>query len=242
MRELVIPDIHTKHRVAQRLLESSQYDLATLLGDYFDDFGDTPEDNYATAQWLTSLPDRVTLLMGNHDIHYRYPDQACSGFTVEKAKAITDAMDKKTWDRMRVFHRVDDWLLSHAGFHPSLLKDADLEAQQIAFFDHMNSDRGWKMSKDMHASHPWLAVSYIRGGNQQIGGPFWQDWRQAKIATNVKQLFGHTPHFAPREHLADNAATDTGRIHCIDTHLQHYAIIEDGNLTIYKTPLEYFKP
>jgi hypothetical protein len=210
-------------------MESVAHDRCTLLGDYFDDFYDSPEENVRCTEWLNGLPEIVDMLIGNHDLHYRYTSQRCSGWTIQKAWAIAHALNKSTWDRMRVFHRDGDYLLSHAGFHPQLLKD-DIDRQQPQFLEYMQ----YVESKNATPRHDWLNIPRIRGGFNDFGGPFWQDWREAPDTPGQKQIFGHTPAASVRhrKHLT-----------CLDTHMRNYAVIEDGQLlSVRKTPEKFFKP
>lgn len=209
-------------------MESVTHDKCTLLGDYFDDFDDTLEMNIACAEWLNGLPNyNVDLLYGNHDLGYRYTSQRCSGWTVQKAWVIARAMNAETFERMKVFHRDGDYLLSHAGFHPELLK-YDIDSQQPQFFDYMNRAESMPDAKPIHQ---WLNVSRMRGGLDLFGGPFWQDWHEAIDTPRQKQIFGHTPASSVRhsKHLC-----------CLDTHLRNYAVLEDGELMIHKTPVGFF--
>jgi metallophosphoesterase superfamily enzyme len=55
---------------SMRFSDAKKYDRVVFLGDYFDDFRDTPESGRATAEWLrTNVRDsRFTFLHGNHDL------------------------------------------------------------------------------------------------------------------------------------------------------------------------------
>ncbi len=242
MRTLVIPDVHQKHRVARRIIESAQVDDVVLLGDYFDDFYDDRDAAFATAEWLRSLPFRR--LMGNHDLAYRWADTKqveCPGFTLSKNHSINAVMHGH-WEHLLTHTWVDDWLLSHAGFHMQLLPinamelptketiEPYLKAQSASFVDACRR----------HKSHTWQQRTKLRGGIHNIGGPFWQDWRQTHV-TPVNQLMGHTANPDPRFD-ARKFGDKLFYAHCIDTDLNHYGIITDGDLKIHRTPIIYFQP
>ena len=234
MKNLVIPDVHNKHVIAQRIIESAPHDQITFLGDYFDDFGDKPDDVRATAHWLKKITGKK--IMGNHDLSYRWwtnQSLACSGHTGAKRLAINDVLDKQDWDAMVAYVVVDGWLLSHAGFQPQLLPMLDGQINETTL-----AETWEKCVASLHNGmrHPWAKVSRYRGGIDAVSGPFWCDWREFMPTENVKQMFGHTPDTLPRYERGYKTET-----YCIDTHLHHYAIIEDGAVTVHTTPPKFFK-
>ena len=74
MRLCVIPDLHNKINVADYIIqnEDSHVDQFVLLGDYFDDYNDTPEDNRETGLFINEYinNEKFKFLIGNHDLHY----------------------------------------------------------------------------------------------------------------------------------------------------------------------------
>ena len=74
MKTLIIPDIHTKWEKAQKAIEKYPADEVICLGDYFDDFDDTPEMAMDTATWLKDFISRknTVALVGNHEFNYLY--------------------------------------------------------------------------------------------------------------------------------------------------------------------------
>ena len=81
---LIIPDIHLKWERVNRVINHVGADEIIFLGDYFDDFNDTPEQVDEMVSWLehsAKQPNRIHLF-GNHDMHYAFSDAGfqCSGF------------------------------------------------------------------------------------------------------------------------------------------------------------------
>jgi len=121
---LVIPDLHNKIETAEKILKAREHsvDYTVLLGDYFDDFYDTPDIAANTAAWLKDSlqnPKRIHLI-GNHDINYREPFspvQKCAGFTEAKKNRINTILTPADWAKLKWFHYepVGNWLFSHAG-------------------------------------------------------------------------------------------------------------------------------
>ena len=177
---LIVPDIHHDYETAEMIIDGVRPDATVFLGDYFDDFYDTPEDADNTAQWLKkSLRKKNRIhLLGNHDIHYLTENISlkCSGYSIEKH----DVIRRFNFDisAMHVWCWVDDWLCTHAGVSLDFLNllranaDEDIDTALGNSYDKM-SDAGWE-----DASHPFYDVSYMRSGNSKHGGVFWCDYRE----------------------------------------------------------------
>ena len=231
---LVIPDIHNRTAIIDRLLAEvqarTQIDQIVFLGDYFDDFGDSPDIVESVAEWLVAKKETLknaTFLYGNHDIHYAYPgNNISSGFTMAKRIAINDVVGAKKgfWDSFRFHVWVDGWLLTHAGLckswisglKPSCIKKFLDEAEEDARIDLFTSQRHW-----------FWSASFLRGGMSPVGGLVWCDTREFVPVDGINQLFGHTP-----SHFPGSLGDDKSKAFCIDTFNNHYALICGGELTI----------
>jgi hypothetical protein len=225
MKELIIPDVHLKHRRVQEILDREPADRNIFLGDWFDDFDDNPTMNADTADWLVKRMESTTsgtdvFLLGNHDTHYLFPQVPqliCSGYNSYKAAAIRKIVKEEHRDRFRT-HAFSlsggNIMFSHAGLHPDLLPSLtvleDIAEQAI------NDLKNKKM-------HYFFGAGYSRGGRQRIGGINWLDWSEFIDIDGAPQLVGHSVGRHPRQ---------TGQSYCIDTNLDHYAVIEDGILSI----------
>jgi len=234
--ELILPDVHLQHLIAQRIISSVPHTHLTLLGDYFDDFYDNPAQAAATAQWLATLLDAhpaaegyLTALTGNHDLPYRFPNNGaleCSGWTAAKSFAIRSHMHDRHWGRLGAYRRTQGWLLSHAGFHPTLLATAK------AFPSPANESKAWKAA-ETGSWHPWFAVGRDRGGFDSFGGPFWCDWSQLPATPGVKQIVGHSRGGAVRYNSGGGGVEGMAKTrYCLDTHLAHYGVLQSGELQV----------
>ena len=193
MKTLIVPDIHTHWERADALLQKVPFDNAVLLGDYFDEFYDTVEQNRRTAEWVKSMLANplVTCLIGNHDYAY-WKGVWCSGVTEEKSDAIKEVLSDSDFEKMRVVKVVHGWELSHAGM-----------------------DQRWKPSDGL-----W-----------DMRGPLWvRPFDFVPVPNN--QIFGHTEFHRPREYGTIPGGVPGPRQVCIDTRRKHYALLEDGALTI----------
>jgi len=212
MKTLVIPDIHHKHKVVQRILEKNLADKVVFLGDWFDDWDDTAEDAKATAEYLKSIIDtpNYVFLFGNHDVPYfvRSIETLCSGNTLAKHQAINAVLTQEDWWKFRLVEVVDGWTLSHAGFRHRNLMVADTALMDLR--------KG--------IIHPLFQAGEYRGGFLKFGGCTWLDWNgEFKPVPGLPQIVGHT--LAPE-------VRQRGENYCIDTNLNHVAVIENGKVEI----------
>jgi 3',5'-cyclic AMP phosphodiesterase CpdA len=225
MRALIIPDLHHHTENAEYWLKTQSYDRVIFLGDFFDDFGDNANDARQTAFWLRNRMDSSDdiMLLGNHDAAYMFPHLDalyCSGFSRAKARAIQEVLEPRHWQRFKLAHAEQGWLLSHAGFHPAWIKTPamkpliDLGGEVMA-----KAGRG--------VVDPLLGAGFDRGGSQPFGGPLWLDWDSFVPTPGLNQIVGHTPGAEVREkHMLESEN------YCLDVRNgAAAAILEDGNVS-----------
>jgi hypothetical protein len=268
MKVLIIPDIHNRIDVAEKIIGSVKPDQTIFLGDVFDDFHDTPDIARKVAMWFRESvhrSDRIHLV-GNHDTHYWFKDNSalrCSGYEYAKSIAINDIVTLKEWEKLKWFHVIDDtWLLSHAGFHPSILGGDAFHPLELStstlkhVVKRLNRDVK-EANKALYAKggHWFTRPGFSRSSSPFYGGLTWCDWNDEFIPIKgVNQIVGHTPSRRitwknvekgdtrwKQVYLENNVvpvfAKDTSYNICLDTHpgSQYYAIYEHGKLQIHKT-------
>jgi hypothetical protein len=72
--------------------------------------------------------------------------------------------------------------------------------------------------------HWFVAVGPKRSGSAPAGGILWCDFRELRPTLGVKQIFGHTPGPNPKWISKENI--------CLDTYLDYFAILQDGQLSV----------
>jgi hypothetical protein len=166
------------------------------MGDYFDQFGDTPEINSSTAHWLKTTmnehPEWV-YLTGNHDVVYN-PNFSCmcSGFSSQKKIAINQEMSLEDWNKLKYFHFENGHWFSHAGLskywfqHP--MHESINEESVQRTVDHAVV----KIKAGDENNAVWAAGS-SRGGTSVVGSLTWLDWRDMELISDMRQVVGHTP-------------------------------------------------
>ncbi len=232
-RLFVCPDLHEACNLdeVEAAIRRESPARTIFLGDYFDQFDDTPEDAARTAAWLKSSlaqSNRVHL-WGNHDLAYGFSEISeawCSGFTWEKCNAINAVLSPDDWTRLRLTHWEGDFLFSHAGWSREF-SGGPSRAHVSELRTHLASEEvgAWRCLK-MGKAHWIFGVGCIRGGTERCGGLLWCDVREFMPIAGLNQIFGHTP--------GNLGTVKSGRDSfnlCLDTcsretGARHYLIIE----------------
>jgi hypothetical protein len=220
VRTLVVPDVHeqiSRLRKILTLFGPPLVDRVVFLGDLFDSFESGRTE--AMVEWFRDAvhEQRYRWCIGNHDLHYMTPycrGFECSGYTEWKDVAINHRVDVAHWRSVaRLSIPVGRYLLSHAGYHPTMVKYREVEgpALRLAYADNPKkiippvlSFSGRRESFGLTSGDP--------------GGPTWMDWADFEDIPGLPQIVGHTP---------DTTVRQKGESFCLDTMLHHVGIIED---------------
>jgi hypothetical protein len=195
---LVIPDIHTHFSKAERIVNKyKDTHKFVFLGDYFDQFGDTPEINSSTAHWLKTTmnehPDWV-YLHGNHDVHYHSDYSVrCSGFSTAKKTAINEVMSIEDWNKLKYFHYENGHYFSHAGITKYWFQHPMKEKLCVENIQKIIDDAAYNLKIHNPQDNAIWAASDKRGGYSPVGSITWQDWRDLELIPEIRQVVGHTP-------------------------------------------------
>jgi hypothetical protein len=257
MRTIIISDLHNRIYWIEDFLISFpyQYDRVIFLGDYFDDYNDTPNDAFIVAKWLKQSlkkPNRIHL-NGTHDLWYRFPYNPfieASGNTPYKEKVINSIITPSDWNKLKLFHYEQNFLISHAGLHIYLISDYVFKNKNI-FNQYISNNQSIRLDtqqiidkiikpatdealKDISNGHAnsWLNAGFSRGGVQRAGGLIWLDWNEEfEPIPNINQIVGHTEHRKPEEKIIINSKN-----YDLDTRNHHIGLLEDGNFTWIENP------
>jgi len=240
MRTLIISDIHHRIHKAQAILDKETFDKVVFLGDYFDFYKDP--DAVGTNElciWLkakkSQLGDKAIWLIGNHDVPYFEEIQhscnwgrrseskiySCTGYSRNRAKQIKKMEMKDFFFNTKLFHFQEGVLFSHAGLHPNKLKPfVSIEDQLVEI------SQKWDELKPHMALYKseFYDIGEKRGGSKPLGHLLWLDWDNCEYIEGLPQVVGHTS--ADRVRINGN--------YCIDTCNNHYAILENGKISIFE--------
>ncbi|MEZ5303085.1 MAG: metallophosphoesterase [Verrucomicrobiales bacterium] len=230
MRTLIIPDLHHHTDEAEDVIARIPADRVVFLGDYFDNFGDTPEVAARTARWLRDSlgkADRVHLF-GNHDLPYAFPRNAslyCPGWTPEKNAAVGEVLRAHHWAQLRLLHLDGRFALCHAGLSPDLFAhplagiDPDRVAQRCAeALDHAR------------AKIPDPALGWGLGMDDPRAGITWLRWWLLPVSPPLCQIVGHTPARGLRVERGGGCFNV-----CLDTFGEYVGLIDGSDFFAVRT-------
>lgn len=202
-RIIIIPDLHGREFWREAVGELPADARVVFLGDYLDPYENEWiywTDAFKSLQDIIALKkahaEQVTLLWGNHDLHYLFPSLQGSRYNEYKADVIRTTFEANLdCFQMAVEYAVGGkrYLFSHAGVHPEWLKKhsslfgpAD-EITAETFNQLMFMDEFVEALSD---------VSALRGGWSRVGSMIWADMDEfAGTQLNeseMYQVFGHT--------------------------------------------------
>ena len=188
---LIVPDVHGRafwHR-AMELVD--QVDQIVFLGDYLDPYSHEGisfdlalEEFNKILEFKKEYPDLITLLVGNHDMHYIIEDfMDCS----RRNTAMLDQLHKlynSNLDLFGLIHIEDDWLFSHAGVYKGWMDKYEFTLEDLNLKTFLGSH--WPALEDL---------SFYRGGYKSVGSCVWADIRESvknELFPEYKQVVGHT--------------------------------------------------
>jgi hypothetical protein len=195
---LIIPDVHHKLKLAEKIRTNHPTMPAIFLGDYFDDFDDTIGDMKATCRWLKEALENSDdeSLLGNHCFAYVSYELGvrwgfCTGWRIDKQQVFHQYFPKDSLlDRGSWLTECQGWLISHAGLSSDLYR---------SFRKRRTIDEITQSAADAEAAlragvqHPAFLAGVDRGGRQKFGGILWCDWERVRPIPGIRQVVGHTP-------------------------------------------------
>ena len=201
---LAIGDLHGKS--CWQSIPFERYDKIIFLGDYVDGFDHSDQeilDNLqAVIDLKESLPQKVVLLLGNHDVQYlHYPHYGCSGFRSSMQPNLTEVFHRYR-KLFQVAYQIDRYLFTHAGVSAGWLATfkASLEVtfREKELGDLKNMAALFNAVEETDHRDILHQVGLKRGGTKDYGGISWADREElcASPLMGFHQVVGHNPvHF-----------------------------------------------
>ncbi|NEU10080.1 metallophosphoesterase [Flavihumibacter sp. R14] len=121
LKILAVGDVHGKDVLTR--LDPSCYDKIIFLGDYVDPPAGEELSDLLILENLERIiafkaaqHEKVVLLLGNHDVHYMYPEEAgiCSGFRPQMFADLR-AIYRQNAELFRMAFQYQTYLFTHAG-------------------------------------------------------------------------------------------------------------------------------
>lgn len=216
---LIVPDVHgrTFWHKAEELID--EVDQVVFLGDYLDpyphegiSFDDALVEFTLILLFKEKYPDKVVLLLGNHDMHYVIKEfMDCSRLNKSKRKELHDLYNECIDDFNLVHFIEDKYLFSHAGLYEAWMDKYNLSIDELKDHKTFLKER-WHTLED---------CNWRRGGYDLAGSCVWADIRESivqdSLILHVRQIVGHTQ-LDQKPYITDNiACLDVRRCFILDT-------------------------
>lgn len=206
MKTLILGDVHGRTFWRDVIKNNSdKVERIIFLGDYFDPYYDEECEKesdlismmYDIIDVKEKNPDKVTLLLGNHDLHYIW-----NNFTESTRYNKLHARDylgvfQENIDKFKICEVIGDCIFSHAGFTSwwtnTLIDELKLSKEGNSFkvlANYLSNIPISEYTRDLQYSLG--DVSIYRGGYFETGSCVWADVREHSSNKGIYQIFGHT--------------------------------------------------
>lgn len=231
MKIVAIGDTHGRDKWKKMVEKEMDADKIIFIGDYFDSFHiPLPEQikNFLDIiRFKLDNPDKVILLLGNHDFHYiSEMGERYSGYNSEYAEQIENIIQYAIrYNLIQICWLWKEFLFSHAGVTETWLKDSGYE-EGAYVVDHVN--------KTFINSPHWF--KFRAGKNNSMYGdditqpPIWVRPESLKSDSlhRIIQVVGHTT----QQKIVINTINKLILIDCIDNSGEYLIIKEDDNKVV----------
>jgi hypothetical protein len=193
---LIVPDIHGRDFWKPALDYSGK---VIFLGDYTDPYpkeGFTQENAYLNLQRIVDFkkqnPDKITLLIGNHELHYYDAKFYSSRFSVKYFSLYHAILtNEATSDLFQVCKQIENNLFIHAGITKGWY---DLHIDELQLLgNNLEEQVNNLFTQNRNA---FAETSYYRGGSKPYGSPLWADveehFNESEHFDDIIQIIGHS--------------------------------------------------
>ncbi|MBN8826211.1 MULTISPECIES: metallophosphoesterase [unclassified Spirosoma] len=201
MTILTVSDIHGRN--VWKEINTDTHDQIVFLGDYTDSYVFDDETIYNNLldiiQLKRSYPDKIVLLIGNHDAQYmHFPYYRCSGFRPLAQPMLSEVFEEYE-GLFQIAYQQGSYLFTHAGITNQWLAHLLEKTENNSLSITPDYDLA-ELLNDVHQRsmayrNLLFEVGPRRGGNDPFGGPIWADRQETKVdyLSGFHQVVGHTP-------------------------------------------------
>ncbi len=208
MKKLIISigDIHGSQKWKQ--IDVSKYDHVVFIGDYVDSNTLSDQEIFENLKEIVELkklyPDKIILLLGNHDIIYLLGHIKNSGYRPSMWLQLNEFFTENK-NLFQLAFQIDNFLWTHAGVHTGWYQTQILNKKYVmrkngTVIEGLDIDKSGNVADILNfcfeSNHqPIFDCGLSRGGKQKVGGPFWCDFQESykKPLIGYHQIVGHTP-------------------------------------------------
>lgn len=239
MKLVAIGDIHGRDTWKKIVEQESDADRFVFVGDYFDSFnisGDKQAENFQDIlHFYEEFPQKVKLLIGNHDFHYLNISPArYSGYNNTHAATFQALLNRaERAGAINVAYGHEDWLFTHAGVSQ---KWADTFLKKIK----IKEEGDWldfpveALNKTFQENPIFfdfiIGPEYNPAGDNDWQGPLWirPNSLVPNMPKNLHQVVGHSQVSGVTK--VDNPGANLILIDCLNK--AEFLVIEDGEASI----------
>lgn len=202
MKIIAIGDLHGKN--FWKTINPQSYDKIVFLGDYVDAFNIKDEDILVNLMEIilfkNTYPDKVILLIGNHDAQYMYSEFRCSGFRLSMFLTLKQLFFEN-YDLFQIAFQIgepyenDQYLFTHAGICSYWYKKYKHLLEKYQNFPLADALNGMFNNSTTRALFAEVGTS--RGGWNHVGSPLWADMFEIDhtYLKGYHQIVGHNATF-----------------------------------------------
>jgi predicted MPP superfamily phosphohydrolase len=202
MKHVIIGDLHG--RDTWKRVDISKYQKVVFLGDYVDSFKRSDQvilENLKAVIALKRLfPEKVVLLLGNHDVQYlHYPKHYCPGFRKSMQPGLTRLFTQHR-NLFQIAYQRRDFIFTHAGISNQWFR-AFRGSYTYSLLQHTGDTIADTINRIDRETQNSTIFNYsrYRTGHDRDGGPIWADlmetWNDS--LNGYHQFVGHTPQDQP---------------------------------------------
>lgn len=201
MKIISVGDIHGRNY--WKVIDINKTDLLVFVGDYVDSFYYSDQEILANLLDIIQLkkdyPDKVVLLVGNHDIQYFFLNEGfgCSGFRPTMASSL-EFIFRDNKNLFQVAHQIGNTIWTHAGISNGWFEYNKPTIDEVASkFETKNLADTFNHMLMMNRNYNSILhqVGKNRGGYYRYGGITWADRNETRenYLNGYHQIVGHTP-------------------------------------------------
>lgn len=194
MHIIAIGDVHG--RDAWKTVQQRAADHIIFIGDYVDPHEPIPDADVIRnfeeiIEFKRSDPERVVLLLGNHDAHYLYyPNYLCSGYRADLQDTL-GGMFRQNASLFQMAWQYRRHLFTHAGVSRGWYK-----RHRHIWHRYMQENMAATLNAVYRSEHREILfdTGYSRGGDVPYGGPVWADKSETvhDYLADYHQVVGHS--------------------------------------------------
>lgn len=224
MKIVALGDTHGRDIWKKIVKVEEDFDKLIFIGDYFDTREDidvsTQIENFKEIlEFKKANPDKVFLLIGNHDFHYlKGCGETYSGYQQYAAMDINEVLQPAvTSGHLQICHVYDEYIFSHAGLTNTWCENNEIDLYNI------EESVNVRFMKNMESFRFEYGENLDRSGDDVTQSPIWV--RIPSLFRDMVKGFtyvvGHTN--VKEMHMASNIIA----IDCLNTS-KEYLVIQNG--------------